>query len=305
MVLTLDGLNAMGFDYYASSPVLIPPQNHLPFSDPPAHKYVSRYPKPPSLNYLARATDAIAGRKRGRANCDDDAELDDELEASSRPISSHANVRPEPVMGPGMTLVYPDAPALNISPESQSGTWMEEQAASAAADRPKLAARKSQRRISDPTEDRDAIDPIVRALGIGWRRLSDDDPGIRGSETFVRKHFALVAPRILLHHEGLAVYVVRSEPRSAQGYWRQWWLFREDLRGARFLCNDDADLFRRLGNKRRDACGGCWIPDILCEGPELLPSDPMGSSFGNASSTAVEQTPVPVEMAVQDVVMEE
>src|SRR5437870_1291617 len=110
MVLTLDGLNAMGFDYSASSPVLVPPQNHVPFiadfasSDRPAHKYVSKYPKPPSLNYLARATDAIAGRKRGRATCDDDAELDDELEASSRPISSHANVHPEPAMRTGMTL---------------------------------------------------------------------------------------------------------------------------------------------------------------------------------------------------------
>jgi hypothetical protein len=280
MVLTLDGLNAMGFDgYYASSPVLVQPHNHLSFiDDPAAHKYIPKYPKPPSLNYLARATDAIAGRKRGRAHCDDDSELDDELDASSRPISSHANVRPEPVMGPGMTLIYPDAPALNISPESQSGTWMEEQA----ADRPKLAARKSQRRISDPADDRDAIDPIVRALGIGWKRLPDDDPSVRASETFVRKHYGLTTPSVLLHHEGLAVNVVRSGP--------QWWLFREDLRGARFLCDGDGDLFRRLGNKRRDERSGCWIPDILCEGPEVLPSDPMSSSV--------------MAVSVQDVVMD-
>jgi hypothetical protein len=298
MVLILDAIT-MGFDYYASSPVLIPPQNHLPFiTDPPAHKYVSKYPKPPSLNYLARTTDAIAGRKRGRSSCDDDAELTDELETASRPISSHGLVRPEPVMGPGMTLIYPDAPALNISPESQSGTWLEEQ-----AERPKLAARKSQRRISDPKEDRDGIDPIVRALGIGWKHLSDDDAGVRGSETFVRKHFGLTNPRVLLHHEGLGVHVVRSEPPSAQGYWRQWWLFREDLRGARFLCNDDADLFRRLGNKRRDGDSGCWIPDILCEGPEVMACD--RPVMGGASDSPDEKN---VEMAVQpveDVVMEE
>jgi hypothetical protein len=338
MVLTVE---AMGFTYYASSPVLIPPQNHChliaglhheagsllhssssssspaapshPPDTAPSEKYVSKYPRPPSLNYLSRAFDGVAGRKRPRADCDDaEAEADDELEASSRPISRDVHSRPEPIMGPGMTLIYPDSSALNISPESQSGTWMEDQAAAnVIPDRPKLLGRKSQRRISDPKE-LDDIDPIVMKLGIGWKRLTDNQAaGIPGSEMFIHKHFPLTNPRILLHHEGLSVYVVRSDPASAQGYWHQWWLFREDLRSARFLCNDDNDLFRRLGNKRQDE-RGCWIPDILCEGPEMTVNDgPVMGVFSNVSPTenyvavvgGVEQTST-AHQAVEDVEME-
>jgi len=184
-------------------------------------------------------------------------------------------------MGPGMTL-YSEDQTLNISPESQSGTWMEEveaanqdpQSSAAGAARPRMVARKSQRRLSNgPRDYHEEIDPIVLQLGIGWKRpAASQSSAVAGSETFIRNQFSLNDPRILLHHEGLGIYVVRTEPARAKGYWYQWWLFRDDLKSCRFLCNDDNDIFRRLNNKREDERGN-WIPDILVEGPEVFARD--------------------------------
>jgi len=289
----------MGLNYFASSPVLIPPQsashhlmNHhheggavlepspsgFQHPDAPLRKFISKYPSPPSLNYLARSSTGIAGRKRSRGEANDDDES--EIEASSKPITVEpVKPKPEPIFGPGMTLIYPDEPALNISPESQSGTWMEQKADDAtinATERPRLVARKSLRRVvADSTVDAnpDGIDPIVYQLGIGWKSLTGNQASaIAGSETFIKKQFRLNEPSILLRHEGMGIYVVRSEPASAHGYWSQWWLFREDLKSCRFLCNDEDDLFRRLNNKKRDERGN-WLPDILAEGPEVFAKD--------------------------------
>lgn len=284
----------MGLNYFASSPVLLPPTNtthHLmsqshheggavlepspaafqqqhPFS---SKKFVSRYPRPPSLNYLAQSSTATAGRKRSRDDIAD--ELEHELDASSRPIAVEPP-KPEPILGPGMTLIYPDEPSLNISPESQSGTWMEEKADEETT-RPRLIARKSQRTVDDQPANsyHEEIDPVVRQLGIGWKQLSvNQASAIAGSETFIKKQFSLDEPRIFLHHEGLGIYVVRSDPVGAKGYWQQWWLFRDDLKSCRFLSNDDNDLFRRLNHKRQDERGN-WIPHILVEGPEVFAKD--------------------------------
>jgi hypothetical protein len=153
---------------------------------------------------------------------------DGEVDASSRPTIPDS--KPEPIMGPGMTLIYPDDPSLNISPESQFGTWMEE-------------------------------------LGIGWKRLTETEQPA-GSETYIRKQYDLTNPHVILRHEGLGIYVVECEPASAHGYWKQYWLFQEDLRSCRFLCNDNT-LLQRLSNKRCDERGH-WIPDIRCEGPEVF-----------------------------------
>jgi hypothetical protein len=294
----------MGLNYFPSSTVVLPPINPVShfgrleregstggamLSPSPsafanqhlqqqaAKKIVSKYPPPPSLNYLARSSNGVVGRKRSRdENDDEDTSGDDEIQASSRPIFFPPPVRAEPMLGPGMTLVYPNQQGnLNICPESQSGTWMEEK--SSADGRPRMISRKSQRRVasSDSAFDvnSNAMDPIVLQLGIGWRRLSDSqEPSIRGSEAFIKNQYNVVEPRIMLHHEGLAVYVVRTEPASAAGYWSQWWLFREDLKSCRFLCNDESQLFRRLSNKRMDERGN-WVPEILAEGPEVRAKD--------------------------------
>jgi hypothetical protein len=269
----------MGLNYFASSPVLIPPSPSV-FPQPTAKRHVPKYPQPPSLNYLARTSNGLAGRKRSR-----DEDHDVEPDSSSRPIALPA--KPEPIMGPGMTLIYPDEPSLNISPESQSGTWMEERAESSpSSSRPQLIARKSRCRIEDLPELPDTIqnneiDPLVRQLGIGWKRLSEtQQSAIAGSETYIRKQFDLNNPHVILHHEGLSLYVVESVPVSAQGYWPQFWLFHEDLRSCRFLCNEDSQLLERLNNKRQDERGH-WVPNIRCEGPEVLAKDAKSTPIFN------------------------
>jgi hypothetical protein len=243
----------MGLNYFASSPVLLPPQNSNPphmlsqsrpeggavlvthfrqqngFSSRP---FIPKYPTPPSLNYLARPSTATAGRKRSRDDIAEDMSDNESMSDSSASSDAYS-------------------------------------------ERPALIARKSMR--SEPQTSRnnydEEIDPIIRQLGIGWKRTPETQTSaIAGSETFIKKQFPLNDPRILLHHEGLGIYVVRTEPAGAKGYWHQWWLFRDDLKSCRFLCNDDADLMRRLNNKRQDERGN-WLPDILVEGPEVFARD--------------------------------
>src|SRR5262245_48030743 len=115
----------MGLNYYASSPtVVLPPQqahghfaphqrSHSPGTFRP------KYPTPPSLNYLAAVSNATAGRKRSITDVDDPEE--------NRPVGtvvtqSPAKPKPEPIYGPGMTLIYPDEPGFSIAAESQTGT---------------------------------------------------------------------------------------------------------------------------------------------------------------------------------------
>ncbi|KIW08567.1 uncharacterized protein PV09_00532 [Verruconis gallopava] len=291
----------MGLNYYASSPVLVMPHQqsnhfmHHPHDDSgasynammvdpsPSRRFAPKLPTPPpSLNYLAQASHTTC-RKRSRADIGDDIEA--ELETSAGPVQP-PKPKVEPRYGPGMTLIY-DEPSLNISPESQSGTWMEEKAdietASAAAaliDRPRLPARKLSRRVSvdenlESTSTSLGIDPIVLKLGIGWKRMSQDRAAaVAGDEAFIRNQYPYVqSPKILLHHEGLAIYVVRSDPIDHRGTTHQWWLFNEDLKSCRLLCNaNEDDVLRRLANKRQDERGN-WVPDILADGQVIYAKD--------------------------------
>lgn len=292
----------MGLNYYASSPVLVMPQHqsryflHHPHDDaspssgyammadqPAPRKFAPKLPTPPpSLNYLAQSDHSVCGRKRSRADIGDDHET--EFEALAGPVQPPAP-KPEPRMGPGMTLIY-DEPELNISAESQSGTWMEEKAdvmvASAAAarvDRPRLPARKSSRRVVVDEELANAaaanMDPIVLRLGIGWRRMSNSQSAsVAGDEAFIRNQYAYIqAPELLLHHEGMAIYVVRSNPIDCRGTVHQYWLFQEDLKSCRLLCNsNENDVLRRLGNKVQDERGN-WVPHILADGQVIHAKD--------------------------------
>lgn len=282
----------MVLDYYASSPVLLSHSTSAFHTTSQSTKrHIPKYPQPPSINYLARVSNGVAGRKRSRDGEDDHA---GELEATSKPIAMPP--KPEPVLGPGMTLVYPAEPQLNISAESQSGTWMEEYNTDSPTARPRLVARKSRCMAEDlpavqSIESPAGIDPILRELGIGWRQLTDtQQSAIAGSETYIRNQYDLNSPKIVLQHEGLGIYVVKSEPLSAQGYWSQWWLFQENLKSCRFLCNDDSQLFARLSNKRLDERGH-WVPDIKYEGPEVYAKDMHPKPQGGILSTSFNSVP--------------
>lgn len=297
----------MGLDYFASSPTLVvQPQSHhsqfmphdnlfgaespmtdMSIPDIPLQrshsprKSLAKIPlTPPSMNYHARSDSmlSIAGRKRSREDIGEDLEI----EGTGGPVQAPVKPKVEPIMGPGMTLIYPDEPQFQISAESQSGTWMEAKAEdeakteAAAAARPKLAARKSMRHSADKIITLSAsdssstvIDPILLNLGIGWQRLDQTpSPASKGQEAFIRNQFPFTSPELALFHEGMAIYVVRSKSSEATE-WDQWWLFTEDLQSCHFLCNNEADLFRRLGNKKLDE-RGIWRPDILVDGPMIL-----------------------------------
>jgi len=233
------------------------------------------------MNYIANSSNGTAGRKRSRADLDDDDD-DNKAEASSA-TTQPIKPKVEPIMGPGMTLIYPDSPQLNIAAESQSGTWMEEKADSGAThdqpSRPRIIARKSQRlnHESDPAASSGSqsfeIDPIVLRLGIGWKRLSEHQAAaIAGQEAYIRNQYPFQEPHILLQHEGLGVYIVRTKPEKVQGHWYDWWIFKDDLKSCRFLCNDETELFHRLSNKIQDERGN-WLPDILTDGPVVHAKD--------------------------------
>jgi hypothetical protein len=291
----------MGLNYYASSPVLVlPPQQqhnyfmHNPhdmstapnFTATPDQPRVRRSsppkypPRPPSLNYLSKSQDGIAGRKRSRADIHDDDET-----AAAGPVQP-PKPKVEPVFGPGMTLIYPDEPVLNISPESQSGTWMEEKAETVVVEppteRPVLTARKSQRRISNGEASKDtnnAVDPIVLRLGIGWKRISETQAAaVAGQETYIKNQYPYVQqPKIVLQHEGLGIFVTRSVAIDLRGLAHQWWIFTEDLNSCRLLCNsNEEEVLRRLGNKRQDERGN-WIPDIIADGQVIHAKDAVTS----------------------------
>jgi hypothetical protein len=152
-------------------------------------------------------------------------------------------------------------------------------AAAALVDRPRLPARKSSRRVSvdenlESTTSTD-IDPIVLRLGIGWKRMSQTQAAsIAGDEAFIRNQYPYVqSPKLLLHHEGMGIYVVRSDPIDQQGTTHQWWLFNEDLKSCRLLCNaNEDDVLRRLGNKRQNERGN-WVPNILTDGQVIHAKD--------------------------------
>jgi hypothetical protein len=256
---------------------------------------------PPSLNYLAQSDHSICGRKRSRADIGDDHEA--ELEALSSPVQP-STPKAEPRYGPGMTLIYDEA-ELNISAESQSGTWMEETAdtqaaatVAALADRPRLPARKSSRKIAGLVDENlqstisADIDPIVMRLGIGWKRTNEVTAGaVAGNEAFIRNQYPYVqAPKILLEHEGMGIFVVRSSPIDHHGTTHQWWLFKEDLKSCRLLCNSNEDeVLRRLAKKVQDERGN-WIPDILADGQII-----------HAKDSVQPLTPQPVEVMDVDI----
>ena len=270
-----------------------------------ARKLAAKYPTPPSMNYLANCSNGVAGRKRSRNDMADDHEAD-----GGRAAAEPLKPKVEPILGPGMTLVYPDEPQLNISPESQSGTWMEERATTeikvAAPQRPRIIARKSQRMCSidvsgttSPVTGYSEIDPIVLRLGIGWKRIPDiQAAAIAGQQNFIKNQFEFNDPRILLQHEGLGIFVVRTKPASAEGYWDQWWLFTDDLKSCRFLCHDENDLFRRLNNKRQDERGN-WRPDILVEGPVIRARDAAAEKVEAVVSDVPTAAPAAMDVDMQ------
>lgn len=251
----------MGLNYYASSPtVVLQPQQPQGFFSPHqrAHspstmgKFRPKFPTPPSLNYLAAASNATAGRKRSIADVD---EPEENQPTGSVAIPAPVKSRGEPIYGPGMTLIYPDDPGYSIAAESQSGTWCEEkiETEEKAAARPIAVSRKSQRvspsrdvtvpslndmdtQISEAIIDDNGntINTLITSLGVGWKNIMTN-PNLRDQARayarFIERHFDFTDVIVMLEKESLNAYLVRAKQHGVQGYW----LFSDTLKWCQLV----------------------------------------------------------------------
>ncbi|KAI0445617.1 hypothetical protein F4803DRAFT_120056 [Xylaria telfairii] len=214
------------------------------------------------LSQLANAP-LMAGRKRSR----DEAGVNlDVEEAKLQTIEPVKEPEDEWIYGEGMVLIKsPSSYVANAG--SQSGTWVEEKAATEEKRkndearainqqaRPSLRSSKSQRLdmnvVSLPSTETQGsrvspardIDPAVSTLGlsadvssqpivdnftlhlgIGWRRISEDEhiqAAARGWARYIENHFPISNARIQLESKGLQSYLVEA----SEGFF----LFAEDL----------------------------------------------------------------------------
>ncbi|KAK3214676.1 hypothetical protein GRF29_19g936099 [Pseudopithomyces chartarum] len=252
----------MGLNYYASSPtvVLAPQQAHGYFAPHQrSHSpgtYRPKYPTPPSLNYQASpASNAKVGRKRSITDVDDPEE--------NRPVGTVVSQKliapkPEPIYGPGMTLIYPGEPGYTLAAESQSGTWYEEKIEkeeNAQSARPIAVSRKSQRMdsatsIAIPSlndmameaqktdaivdEQGTTINTLISSLGVGWKNVMTNPTlrdAARAYSRVIENHFDLTEAVVLLEKESLSAYLVRAKQHGVQGFW----LFSDSLQWCQLV----------------------------------------------------------------------
>lgn len=283
----------MGLNYYASSPtVVLPPQQYNFEQRLNAPRYsahastssampgrVPKYPTPPSLNYQAAPSNAIAGRKRSL----DDADVDEAPADGSKIITKP---KPEPIMGPGMTLIYPGEPGFAIAAESQTGTWAETKHEVEEANKPKekpiAVSRKSQRtahvdRASGsppaavkpvvpsstmgvdssslaykattmPIDDfGHTIQDLTMALGIGWKEIvfnPEKKDGARGWAKFISRHYPLSCPQVLHESEAHDAFLVHA--RDVADDKEKFFMFSQDLRTCRLVSTTLEGVVRNL-----------------------------------------------------------
>ncbi|KAF2119354.1 hypothetical protein BDV96DRAFT_567416 [Lophiotrema nucula] len=237
----------MGLNYYASSPtVVLPPQQPHGYlsayqrarSSSPMGSFRPKYPTPPSLNYLAAVTNTTAGRKRSIADVD---EPEENLPVGSIVTQVPPKSKPEPIYGPGMTLIYPDEPGFSIAAESQTGTWREEKHETeekAQPVRPIAISRKSQRMdskndITIPSlndmaaesvidENGNTLEALISSLGVGWKNIMTNArlrDAARAYSRIIENHFDLTEAVVMLEKESLSAYLVRAKQHGVQGYW--------------------------------------------------------------------------------------
>ncbi|OAA76344.1 hypothetical protein LEL_06028 [Akanthomyces lecanii RCEF 1005] len=201
---------------------------------------------------------ASQGRKRSR----DEASANLEPDAPPEPMVESQD---DWVYGEGMTLIKRDAGYV-ADASTQSGTWIEEKntAADAEVKRQLEAAQvdvrsyKLQRMGSDepsaaaspasvppaalaPESNNPVIDDFTLHLGIGWRKISDEEhiqAAARGWAKFIENHYPLSDVQICLESKGLQSYLVKA----TEGFF----LCSEDLRQARLVSHDAQTALRNL-----------------------------------------------------------
>lgn len=252
----------MGLNYYASSPtVVLPPQQHHGYFSPHQRSpspssmgnFRPKYPTPPSLNYLAAVSNATAGRKRSITDVD---EPEENAPVGTIITQLPAKPKPEPIYGPGMTLIYPDEPGFAIAAESQTGTWCEEKQETkekAQPVRPIAVSRKSQRmnssanvtipslndiaaqKVAAIIDDKgNTIDTLITSLGVGWKNIMTNptlSDASRAYSRYIENHFDLTEATVMLEKESLSAYLVRAKQHGVQGYF----LFADSLQWCQLV----------------------------------------------------------------------
>jgi len=151
-----------------------------------------------------------------------------------------------------MTLIKPSSRYVTDA-GTQSGTWVEEKKAAQDAAvkearslirNPKLqrvsraqpagptaiAESPSKTDLKTPSNEGPTIDNFTLHLGIGWRRISEDEhiqAAARGWARFIENHFPISNARILLESNGLQSYLVEAN----EGFF----LFAENLRQGQLV----------------------------------------------------------------------
>lgn len=209
---------------------------------------------------------SAAGRKRSRGD-EDEIEPDGSLPT---PASESGNApRGEPVMGPGMTLIYPGDPSYPMSAETQTGTWADDKMARPFAvqelRRPSMASRKSQRMDASvagadnlaqlvlPANMREAtteplVDEVTRKLGISWTRMDATEAGQINQAAyakFIANHYSsLKDVKVWFENAALPGYLVQAA--NVYSGEAEFYLFSNDLTEARLVTRDTDQLVPRL-----------------------------------------------------------
>ncbi|KAL6705064.1 hypothetical protein ACN47E_007323 [Coniothyrium glycines] len=236
----------MGLNYFASSPTVV-----LPAQQPQG--FFSHHHRAHSPSAMAAVSNATAGRKRSIADVDDPEE--------NQPVGSivtqlPVKPKPEPIYGPGMTLIYPGEPGYAMAAESQSGTWYEEKIEKeekAEPVRPIAVSRKSARmspsanvevpslndmdtqKTEDIIDDNgNTINTLINSLGVGWKNVMTN-PNLRDAaraySRVIERHFDFTDALVMLEKESLSAYLVRAKQHGVQGYW----LFSDSLQWCQLV----------------------------------------------------------------------
>lgn len=268
--------------YFTSSPAV-----SLQPNQPTSYFANTHYPADSNDNQMTNGIDnalvpndsmlptpgSLAGRKRSRGDVhapeEDEQGLGDGS-ISTPTLEGPIKPRGEPVYGPGMSLIYPDDPGYEARPESQSGTWVEEDTERNQwhllnEGRPPLTARKSQRVDSSATGPDDLaqlvlppnmrevtseplIDEATRALGISWTRM-DSTSSLQISQgayvKWIQNHYpGLKDVAVWFENSALPGYLVAAQ--NAYNGQSEYYIFSHDLTEARLVTSDPSQLVPRL-----------------------------------------------------------
>jgi len=227
----------------------------------------------PGFAQMPMASTTRTSRKRSRDEAGVNLDVAEAKLSTVEPIKESEDGW---IFGPGMTLIKTSSYVSEAS--SQSGTWLEEQAAQEKArkdqearavdqqTRPSLRTNKSQRldmtsvvlpengsqsNRSSPVRESEAltsaanaqpsIDNFTMHLGIGWSRISQDEhlqAAARGWARYIENHYPVSNVQIQLESRGLQSYLVEAN----EGFF----LFAENLQQGQFVSKDLTRTFENL-----------------------------------------------------------